>query len=315
MSKVHRDKTVFEILFFSSSLSSLSLFSIPSSSQMEVPMEFWGVEVKAGQSVKVDPMEPSGGYIHLSQVSLGEVKKDKIEPVVLYVKVDEQKLVLGTLIKDEIPQISLDLVLDSESELSHNSKAVSVYFCGYKVLTDDDNESEFETKTGDVKVAKTSKSVPASTKQGNTFDSKKDEKTVEPKKDEEDDSDDDESDDDDLLGDMDADEDSDDEENDSDEDDEETPVKKVDVNKKRRSESASKTPLSNKKVKNALTPEKSDGKKIVHQATPHPIKKGGKTPNSVGKGSGGQLSCNTCSKSFTSESGLLQHKKAKHGGQ
>lgn len=42
-----------------------------------------------------------------------------------------------------------------------------------------------------------------------------------------------------------------------------------------------------------------DGKKSVHVATPHPSKKGGKTPNST-KGqtpnSAGQLSCASCKK-------------------
>lgn len=69
------------------------------------------------------------------QVALGEVKKGKAsEPVVVYVKVEDQKIVLGTLNKDEIPQISMDIVLDQQSELSHNSKNASVYFSGYKVF-------------------------------------------------------------------------------------------------------------------------------------------------------------------------------------
>jgi nucleophosmin 1 len=60
--------------------------------------------------------------------------------VVLFVKVGEQKLVLGTLLKDKIPQISLELVLDKEFELSHNSKTASVHFCGYKALYPGDDE-------------------------------------------------------------------------------------------------------------------------------------------------------------------------------
>ena len=95
-----------------------------------------GVEVKVGQTVTVDPMDPVDSYIHISQVALGEAKKDKPnEPVVLYLKVGEQKIVLGTLSRDGIPHLSLDLVLDSDSELSHTSKSASVFFCGYKVLT------------------------------------------------------------------------------------------------------------------------------------------------------------------------------------
>ena len=95
-----------------------------------------GVEVKVGQTVKVDPMDPVSAYIHISQVALGEAKKEKAnEPVVVYVKVGDQKIVLGTLKRDDIPHLSLDLVLDSDSELSHSSKTASVFFCGYKVLT------------------------------------------------------------------------------------------------------------------------------------------------------------------------------------
>lgn len=290
-------------------------------------MEFWGVEVKVGQSVKVDPMDELDGYIHISQVALGEAKKDKAsEPVVLYLKIDNQKLVLGTLSKDDIPQLSLDLVLDKEAELSHSSKSASVYFVGYKVIAEDGNMSDIsdsddddvelmgqengkpEIKAEDGKVNKTKKPVPV------TVELAKQVKIADPKKDEEDDSDDesdDESADDDELGssdEMDEDGDS-DEESESDEEDEETPVKKVSQGKKRPNESASKTPVSAKKAKNA-TPEKTDGKKNVHTATPHPMKKGAKTPNS-----GGQLFCKSCSKPFNSESGLQQHKKVKHGGQ
>lgn len=79
-----------------------------------------------------------------SQVALGEIKKDKsIEPVVLYLKVADQKLVLGTLIKDSIPHLALDIVLDKESELSHNSKTASIYFSGYKVLQYDSDSCFF----------------------------------------------------------------------------------------------------------------------------------------------------------------------------
>ncbi|OIW09039.1 hypothetical protein TanjilG_16266 [Lupinus angustifolius] len=86
--------------------------------------------------------------------------------------------------------------------------------------------------------------------------------------------------------------DSDGDEEDDSEDDVETPPKKVELGKKRANDSASKTPVSNKKAKN-VTPEKTvDGKKGGHIATPHPAKKGGKSPNNDGKSqspkSGGQ---------------------------
>ncbi|KAG4972214.1 hypothetical protein JHK84_038293 [Glycine max] len=306
-------------------------------------MEFWGAEVKVGESVKVDPAEFEA-CIHLSQAALGEAKKDKPEPVVLYMKVGEQKFVLGTLSREKIPQISLELVLEKEFELSHSSKSASVHFCGYKAYYDADNsdEDEFtdsdeddedvplintengkpETKAEDLKVPESKKAVAKASG------SAKQVKVVEPKKDNEEDSDDDSDDDDFGSSDEemeDADSDSDDESGDED-DDEETPPKKVDLGKKRPNESASKTPVSSKKAKNA-TPEKTDGKKGGHTATPHPAKKGGKTPNSEAKAKtpnseakaktpkSGGLSCKTCSKSFTNESGLQQHNKAKHGGQ
>lgn len=80
-------------------------------------------------------------WLVIVQVALGEAKKDKPnESVVIYLKVGEQKLVLGTLTKDKIPQISLDIVLEKEFELSHNSKAASVHFCGYKAYYEDNDE-------------------------------------------------------------------------------------------------------------------------------------------------------------------------------
>ncbi|KAK4286376.1 hypothetical protein QN277_002937 [Acacia crassicarpa] len=302
-------------------------------------MEFWGVEVKAGEPVKVDPLD-FDAYIHISQAALGETKKDKgAEPVVLYLKFGDQKLVLGTLSKDNFPQISFDLVLEKEFELSHNSKNVSVFFCGYKAeIPEEEGDDDFDdmsdseedvdlpviakdngkldTKTGLAKVAPSKKSDA-------TFNDTKKQAKVEPK-DEEDDEDDDSDEEDDEEGGsdedvMDADSDS-DEESDEDEDDEETPKKqtpkKADLSKKRPNDSASKTPVSAKKAKSG-TPEKNDAKKGGHTSTPHPMKKGAKTPNSEAKEpkSGGQLSCKSCSKSFNSESGFQQHNKAKHGGQ
>ncbi|GKU99241.1 hypothetical protein SLEP1_g12113 [Rubroshorea leprosula] len=100
----------------------------------------------------------------------------------------------------------------------------------------------------------------------------------------------------------------------SEEDAEETPVKaevSKDVGKKRSSESVTKTPQA-KKAKSA-TPEKTDGKKGGHTATPHPVKKAGKAAAQTPK-SGGQTKCNSCSKTFNSEQALQSHSKAKHGG-
>lgn len=292
-------------------------------------MEFWGAEVKVGETIKIDPYDHEAAAIHISQVALGEAKKDKPnEPVVIYLKVGEQKLVLGTLNRDKIPQISLDIVLEKEFELSHNSKAASVHFCGYKAFYEDDESEEGETDSEDediplINTEQNGKPEPKAEEkvsEPKKADAKnaapvKHVKVVDPKDEEDEDSDDDSDESDDENGSSDdemenADSEDDDE---SDEDDEEeTPVKKVDQGKKRPNESASKTPVSTKKSKNA-TPEKTDGKKAGHTATPHP-KKGGKTPNSDAKTpkSGGGLSCSSCSKTFNSETGLQQHSKAKH---
>jgi nucleophosmin 1 len=49
------------------------------------------------------------------------------------VNFDDQKLVLGTLSHEKIPQIPFDLVFEKDFELSHNLKNGSVFFSGYKV--------------------------------------------------------------------------------------------------------------------------------------------------------------------------------------
>lgn len=55
----------------------------------------------------------------------------------LFVKFNDQKLVLGTLSAEKCAQISFDLVFEKEFELSHSSKNASVYFCGYKAVIQD----------------------------------------------------------------------------------------------------------------------------------------------------------------------------------
>lgn len=298
-------------------------------------MEFWGAEVKVGETVKVDPSEFEA-CIHLSQAALGEAKKDKAnEPVILSLKVGDQKFVLGTLNREKIPQVSLELVLDKEFELSHNSKNASVHFCGYKAYYpgDDSEEEDYTDSEDDIQLTipengkaekkpEVSKASESKKPDAKASAPAKHVKVIDPKKDEHEESDDD-SDEDDDSGSSDdemedADSDDSEEEGESDEEDEETPPKKANPGKKRPNDSATKTPVPAKKAKNA-TPEKADGKKAGHTATPHPMKKGGKTPNSESKDqtpkSGGQISCKSCSKTFNSESGLQQHNKAKHGGQ
>ncbi|KAG8374158.1 hypothetical protein BUALT_Bualt11G0101700 [Buddleja alternifolia] len=281
-------------------------------------MEFWGVEVKSGEPLKVLPGD--GMVLHLSQASLGEVKKEKgNESVCLYVNVDGKKLVLGTLFTDKLPQQQFDLVFDQDFELSHNWKNGTVYFYGYKANESDSeedipltvaNNGKPETKPKQEKPAAAEKANAA---KGKASDAGKQKVTiVEPTKD-------DESSDEDLMSededddseDVDGEDGSDDE---SDESDEETP-KKAEPSKKRPVESAIKTPVPDKKAK--VTPEKTDGKKGGgHVATPHPAKQAGKTPatkpNQQTPKSEGQHSCKSCNRKFGSDKALESHTKAKH---
>ncbi|CAL4902481.1 unnamed protein product [Urochloa decumbens] len=304
-------------------------------------MEFWGLEVKPGTTVRCEPGE---GYIlHLSQAALGESKKS--DNALMYVKVDDKKLAIGTLSLDKFPQIQFDLVFDKEFELSHTSKAASVFFSGYKVeqpgegdeMDLDSEDDEDEEEELEVPVIKSNGKAEAKELQKNegkagaaASKSNAAVKDVE-KKSKDDDSDEDETDssDEGLSAEEGDDDDSSDEGDSSDEDDEDseedeeedTPTpKKPEVGKKRAAENALKTPVSDKKAKVA-TPsgQKSGGKKgTAHVATPHPAK--GKTPANNDKSkekspkSGGSVPCKSCTKTFNSEMALQAHSKAKHGG-
>ncbi|CAN6559966.1 unnamed protein product [Malus baccata var. baccata] len=270
-------------------------------------MEFWGVEVKAGEPLKVVPEESY--VIHLSQATLGELKKGG-DQCVIHVKVGDQKLVLANLSSDKMPQIPFDLVFDKEFELSHNLKSGSVHFCGYQTYIaneSDEDQSDFDSEseedlplnfTGNGNIVEAKPAPPKTNTVKPESSGKQKVKIEEPIKDEDDSDDSDE-------------DDSDDDENDEDsEEEEDTPTPKKD-SKKRPNESAPKTPVSAKKAKQ-VTPQKTDGKKGAHTATPHPAKKGGKTPQTPNS-AGGDHSCKTCSKSFNSDGALSSHNKAKHG--
>ncbi|XP_022731775.1 histone deacetylase HDT1-like isoform X1 [Durio zibethinus] len=277
-------------------------------------MEFWGIEVKAGQPIKTDP--GASYIIHLSQASLGE-SKNKAESVPLYVNANGKKLVLGTLSHQNCPQLTFDLVFDQDFELSHNWKNGSVYFIGYRTFVPEEGtEDEFDTPSEEESSEEEEVPVAAAENGKTKIDTKTANadtgiKIAEPgnnKKTEDDDDEsgsdeDDDSEDEDESDEMSMDEGSDDE-------DEETP-KKVESSKKRSAEAT--TPVSAKKAKSAATPQKTDGKKGGHAATPHPSKQAGKNSAKSPK-SGGQFSCGSCNKSFGSEGGLESHKKAKHGG-
>ncbi|CAA6663711.1 unnamed protein product [Spirodela intermedia] len=278
-------------------------------------MEFWGVEVKSGETVKYEAGDNK--YLHLSQ------KDNKAnESATIYVKFDDKKLVIGTLSADKCPQISYDLVFEKGFELSHN----------WKYGNGTDSEFEYEDspvkkeskENEDLFIETEPKDEPAKPKanvtKNESLPSKADVKALELKKaieedgsddDDDDDEDDseDESDDEDML---DGEGDSDDaDEDDSSEEEEEATPKKGD-NKKRPAESASKTPIHDKKAKLVAPPssQKSgggpDGKKGGHTATPYPTKQGGKTPATSDKSkqqtpkSGGSVACQT----FKDESAL-----------
>ncbi|KAK6126306.1 hypothetical protein DH2020_039951 [Rehmannia glutinosa] len=243
-------------------------------------MEFWGVEVKSGEPLKVFPGD--GMVLHLSQANLGELKKEKgNESICLFVNVDGKKFVLGTLLTDKLPQQQFDLVFDRDFELSHNWKS--------------GNESESEE---DIPL-----NLPNNVKHESK--AKEEHKSAEAAKEKKSD-----------AADTHKLQDEDDEDDESDESDEETP-QKVETSKKRPVESATKTPVPDKKAK--VTPQKTDGKKgSVHVDTPYPSKPAGKTPankpNQQTPKSGGSHSCTSCHRAFGSEKALESHSKAKHGG-
>lgn len=69
----------------------------------------------------------------LCQAALGEKKNNGSEPVRVYLKVGDKKLVIGTLSHEKLPQLSTEIVLEKPCELSHSWKNGSVYFSGYRV--------------------------------------------------------------------------------------------------------------------------------------------------------------------------------------
>ncbi|KAJ3693693.1 hypothetical protein LUZ60_009173 [Juncus effusus] len=315
-------------------------------------MEYWSVEVKPGETIKVDPEDK---YVHLSQVCRRESKKP--EDVQLFVKINGQKEEFGTLNQGKY-QIKYDVVFEKEFELSNASKNTSVYFRGYKVvmgddgddemfdsLSEEDSEEEPAPKPVPIKLTTVNgkpKLVEEKPKNEKSKAVKKAEaskpKPMELDEDSEDDSDDDESegdeddsdneepvmkvkDDEDSEDDSEDDEDesgSDEEDDESDDEEEEATPQKVEVGKKRGKEQ--KTPTQDKKAK-LVSPagtQKTDGKKGGHVATPHPAKQAPKTPAAASNDksktpkSAGSVPCKSCNKMFNSENALQSHTKAKH---
>lgn len=276
-------------------------------------MEFWGVEVKSGSPLRVDPGEEM--LVHISLAALGEKKNGGNEPVRLYMKVGDQKLVIGTLSHDKVPQLCTEIVVERSFELSHSWKDGSVYFSGYRV---DAHDSDSESDDDEPAVAK------SGVKQVN-FQLPNDDAKAEEDSDDDEDDDDSEDEEEEKKVTAEVEEDDDDEDSsdaeEDDSEDEETPEKKVVEAKKRPAEATTSKTASNKKAK-FVTPQKSESKKPhVHVATPHPSK-GGKSSGSNGESSKQQqqqtpksanaFGCSSCNRTFTSEMGLQSHTKAKH---
>ncbi|KAL8501242.1 hypothetical protein ACS0TY_020698 [Phlomoides rotata] len=276
-------------------------------------MEFWGIEVKPGKPLKVQP--ELGKLIHISQASLGEVKDVKgAKNVPLRLKVDDKSFIFGYLSAEGTTQLMVDLVFEKEFELSHDLKNGSVYFLGYTAdepPSDDEEFSEFDDESeddlinlkengnvkpnsADVKAAKSI--LAAAGKPKAKVEAKKEEK---PESDDDDDEDASEPDSDEMALDGEADssdgDDSLDDEDDS-SDEEELP-KVVQQSKKRPLETEKKIPAS-KKAKSVTTPEKSGKKGQTGTLTPSKAA-GNKSKEQTPK----------------SKSGIApqSHTKAKHG--
>ncbi|WVZ67720.1 hypothetical protein U9M48_016763 [Paspalum notatum var. saurae] len=269
-------------------------------------MEFWGEEVKPGTKVSCKVTE--GYVIHLSQVALGEAKKGN-ENVVVSLKIDEKKLVLGTLSLEKHPQIMCDIIFDKDFELSHSSKTTSVFLCDEELEADEISVKNIEIKQSAANV------LVGDGKKDKQDD---DEETSSGDDDFSDDSDDsemseDESSDEDELssGDDDLSDDSEDETDDSEEEQTPTPKKPEVVGKKRAIEAAAATP-SGKKPKTEQSGQKTGDKK----ASKTPVDKSAKTPTADKKSKekspkSVSHACKSCNKTFNSESALESHQKAK----
>ncbi|KAL6844585.1 hypothetical protein ACP4OV_025244 [Aristida adscensionis] len=306
-------------------------------------MEFWegSLEVKPGSTVRCQPGDDH--VLHLSQAALGESKKGS-DSAMMYVKVDDQKLAIGTLSTDKYPQIQFDLVFDKEFEVSHTSKELVIFasltfLLPWSTMDFDSEEDEDEEEELNIAAAKENgkaegkKEQKVQVKAGaavsksdvaamNMDKNKKDvDESEEDETDDSADDDDDEgfsSEEGDEDGSSEEDDSSEDDEDESDDDEEETP-KKPEMGKKRVAENALKTPASDKKAKVATpSDQKTGGKKGGHVATPHPAKQAAKTPANNDKSkspkSVGSVACKSCTKTFNSQMALEAHSKVKHPG-
>ncbi|XP_039852315.1 histone deacetylase HDT2-like isoform X2 [Panicum virgatum] len=110
----------------------------------------WGVLVRPGETVKCNPGEL---YCHISQIALQDDKGN--EDVRVFVKINENRILIGTLSVDKYPQCKIGLVFEEEFELMHTSKNSNISAIGFKfregkrksysyTSTDEDDDSDEE---------------------------------------------------------------------------------------------------------------------------------------------------------------------------
>lgn len=122
-------------------------------------MEFWGVEVKAGEHFKVELHEKKA--LHLSQACIGEVEKESSESICLFVSIDGKIIALGTLNTEKIPQQSFDLVFNKTFELFHNWKNGNVFFHGYTAINDTSSLTSIEDDSHTFEESSSDEDIPA----------------------------------------------------------------------------------------------------------------------------------------------------------
>ncbi|XP_054787784.1 histone deacetylase HDT1-like isoform X2 [Prosopis cineraria] len=296
-------------------------------------MAFWGFELKNGESLKVTPGEDM--ILHLTQACLGIKQGKESEPVCLFVKVGDQKLGIGILSSEKLPQISLNLVFEKDFELSHSWKHGSVFFTGYRArsLVDEEvtDSSDYEDDDIPIRAAngepesKVMEAVRLVAVEAGLTGKMRGRRKDGNGQDEEDSSEFDESDEDsgkdeptENGGEAGSEDGDDIDEGDNESEDKETP-EKPEAGIKRPAKSSKKTPVPEKMAK-LVTPHKTDGKKggHVHIATPYPSKQAGKVvPTNAAQAketheSTAEYSCKPCNRLFKTENGLQSHNRAKH---
>ncbi|CAH1447420.1 unnamed protein product [Lactuca virosa] len=93
-------------------------------------MEFVGIELKAGESFEINLDKDE--FFQLTQATLCEVKKERDEPLHLYVTLNGKKHVVGIMQPQRISQLVFSLKFDKNVQFSHNWKYGSVFVFGYK---------------------------------------------------------------------------------------------------------------------------------------------------------------------------------------